>query len=70
MDYLVIVEKGRTSFGAYVPDLPGCIAAAKSREEVLNLIREAIEIHIEGLRQDGVQVPLPASSVEMVKVAA
>ena len=70
MDYLVIVEKGTTSFGAYVPDLPGCIAAAESREEVLVLIREAIEFHIEGLREDGVQVPVPTSSVEMVKVAA
>ncbi len=53
MRYPVAVEKGPTSFGAYVPDLPGCIAAGESKEEVLNLIREAIEFHIKGLKQDG-----------------
>jgi predicted RNase H-like HicB family nuclease len=51
MQYTVIVEKGPTSWGAYVPDLPGCIAAGDTREEVLTLIREAIEFHVEGLRQ-------------------
>ena len=70
MNYLVIVEKGPTSYGAHVPDLPGCVAAADSREEVLQLIREAIEFHIEGLRADGRPVPPPASSVELVQVAA
>jgi len=70
MNYLVIVEEGPTSFGAHVPDLPGCIAAADSREEVLALIREAIEFHIAGLRADGRPVPPPASSVESVEVAA
>lgn len=70
MDYLVVVEKGTNSFGAYVPDLPGCVAAADTREELLVLIREAIEFHIEGLRQDGASVPVPSSSMEVVKVAA
>ena len=51
MQYLVIVEKGATSFGAYVPDLPGCIAAGESREEVIALIHKAIEFHIEGRRK-------------------
>ena len=69
MDYLVIVEKGANSFGAYVPDLPGCVAAAESREEVLRLIREAIAIHIEGLTESGVAVPEPTSSVELVKIS-
>ncbi len=54
MEYVVVVEKGPASFGAYVPDLPGCIAVGDTREEVLTLIREAIEFHIEGLREDGV----------------
>jgi predicted RNase H-like HicB family nuclease len=53
MKYAVIVEEGPTSFGAHVPDLPGCIAVAGTKEEVLDLIQEAIEFHIAGLRDDG-----------------
>lgn len=70
MRFAVIVEKGETSFGAYVPDLPGCIAAADTREEVLQLINEAIEFHVESLREDGQPIPEPASSIEYVEVAA
>jgi len=53
MRYLVVVEQGPTSYGAYVPDLPGCVAAGETREEVLTLIREAIEFHLEGMKEDG-----------------
>ena len=70
MRYLVVVENGPESFGAYVPDLPGCVAAAETREEVLALIREAIEFHLEGLRKDGQPVPTPSSSSEVVDVKA
>ena len=70
MRYLVVVEKGPKSFGAYVPDLPGCIAAGESRKEVLTLIREAIEFHLEGLKEDGHPVPPPSSSSEVVEVEA
>lgn len=70
MRYLVVVENGPESFGAYVPDLPGCVAAAETREEVLALIREAIEFHLEGLRKDGQPVPKPSSSSEVVDVKA
>lgn len=70
MRYLVVVEKGPESFGAYVPDLPGCIAAGDSREEVLKLIREAIEFHLEGLKEDGQAIPSPSSSSEVVEVEA
>ncbi|HJZ79374.1 MAG TPA: type II toxin-antitoxin system HicB family antitoxin [Pyrinomonadaceae bacterium] len=70
MKYAVVVEKGENSFGAYVPDLPGCIAAAETREEVLRLIHEAIEFHVEGLREDGQTIPEPSSSIEYVEVAA
>ena len=70
MDYLVVVEKGDTSYGAYAPDLPGCVAIGESREEVLQLIREAIEFHLDGLKEDGLPVPPPASSVETVHVPA
>ncbi|UCH40713.1 MAG: type II toxin-antitoxin system HicB family antitoxin [Gammaproteobacteria bacterium] len=70
MRYAVIIEKGEDGYGAYVPDLPGCIAAGKTREEVKKLIREAIEFHIEGLKEDGISVPAPASSIEFIEVAA
>ncbi len=70
MRYAVVVEKGENSFGAYVPDLPGCIAAAESKEEVLRLIHEAIEFHVEGLREDGQPIPEASSSIEYVEVAA
>lgn len=70
MRYAVIIEKGPTSYGAYVPDLPGCIAAGDTREEVVKLIQEAIEFHIEGLREDGEPIPPPSSSIEFIDVAA
>lgn len=68
MEYLVIVEKGESSFGAYVPDLPGCVAAGETKEEAMQLIREAIELHIESLRENGETVPVPHSMVEKVAV--
>ena len=70
MRYAVIVEEGETSFGAYVPDLPGCVAVAETRAEVLRLIEEAIEFHVAGLRQDGQPIPEPSSSIEYVEVRA
>ena len=70
MKYAVVVEQGETSFGAHVPDLPGCVAVAETRNEVLKLIQEAIQFHIEGLREDGLPVPSPSSSVEFVEVRA
>jgi predicted RNase H-like HicB family nuclease len=70
MRYLVVVEKGSTSYGAYVPDLPGCVAAGDTKDEVLTLIREAIEFHLEGMVQDGEPIPPPASTSELIEVAA
>ena len=70
MQYLVVLEEGPESFGAYVPDLPGCIAAGDSREEVLILIREAIEFHLEDLKENGQPIPPPSSSSEVVEVEA
>ena len=70
MRYLVVVEKGPSSFGAYVPDLPGCIAAGASKDEVLSLIRDAIELHLEGLREDGQPIPAPCSTSELIEVEA
>lgn len=68
MEYLVILEQGETSFGAYVPDLPGCVAVAETKEEALELIREAIDLHLESLRENGEPVPVPHSFVERVAV--
>jgi predicted RNase H-like HicB family nuclease len=70
MRYAVVIEKDAKGFGAYVPDLPGCVAAAKTRDEVVKLIHGAIEFHIEGLKEDGEPVPEPSSSIEFVEVAA
>ena len=68
MEYVVIVERGKKSFGAYVPDLPGCVAVGKTKREVLRLIREAIEFHLQGMRKDGLPIPEPSSSTELVSV--
>ena len=68
MRYVVVIEQGPTSFGAYVPDLPGCVAVGDTREEVTQLIQEAIEFHLEGIKADGQVIPQPQSSVEIVEV--
>ncbi len=70
MKYAVVIEQGDTSFGAYVPDLPGCVATAETREEVVKLIHEAIELHIEGLKEDGLPIPKTYYRVEFIDVAA
>ena len=70
MRYMVVVERGEKSWGAHVPDLPGCIAIGETRDEVLRLMREAIDFHIEGLRGDGLPVPAPSSESEFVEVSA
>jgi predicted RNase H-like HicB family nuclease len=69
MNYTVVIEQGTSSYGASVPDLPGCIAVGETREETIALIREAIELHVEGLREDGLPVPIPHFSAEAVEVA-
>ena len=70
MEYLVVVEKGKSSYGAYVPDLPGCVAVGETRREVIKLIREAIELHIESMIEAGEPVPPPSSKSEFIKVRA
>jgi len=70
MRYMVVIERGENSWGVHVPDLPGCVAVGETREEALQLIREAIDFHIEGLREDGVPVPSPASESDFVEVSA
>jgi predicted RNase H-like HicB family nuclease len=68
MQFLVVIEEGSLSFGAYVPDLPGCAAVGESRSEVTQLIHEAIEFHLDGMKEDGLPIPQPHSSGELVEV--
>jgi predicted RNase H-like HicB family nuclease len=68
MRYAIVVERGPTSYGAYVPDLPGCVAAGETRDEAVRLIREAIEFHIEEMQAEGLPVPEPSSSAEYVEI--
>ncbi len=70
MRYAVVIEQAGDSYSAYVPDLPGCIATGETVAEVESNIREAIEFHIDGLKEDGERVPPPSSQVEYVEVAA
>ncbi len=70
MKYAVVIEEGSNSFGAYVPDLPGCIAVGETRVEAVRLIQEAIVLHLQSLQEQGDEVPPAASSVEFVNVAA
>ena len=69
MKYAVVFEKGPTSYGAYVPDLPGCVAVGDTLKEVERLIQGAIEFHIEGMRADGVEIPEPTSILKEVEVS-
>jgi predicted RNase H-like HicB family nuclease len=69
MRYAVVYEKSETGYGAYVPDLPGCIAAGETVEETARLIKEAIEFHLEGMREDGLVPPQPTALADYVAVA-
>ena len=68
MQYVVVIEKTEGNYGAYVPDLLGCVAVAETRQEVVRLIREAIELHLESLRADGSPIPEPTTTSDMVEV--
>ena len=68
MKYTVIYEKGPHSWGAYVPDLPGIVTVADSRDEAEQLIQEAIELHVEGMREEGLAIPPPSSFAGIVEI--
>ncbi len=70
MRYMVVIEKGETSWGAYVPDLPGCVAIGETEAEVKQLIQEAIELHLEDLNETGAQIPPALSRSDYVEVLA
>ena len=69
MKYVVVYEKSATGWGAYVPDLPGVIVTGQTKEETQQLIREAIEFHLDGLREDKLPIPEPSASTEVVSVS-
>ena len=69
MRYAIVVERAVNNYSAYVPDLPGCVATGATMEETEQLIREAIELHLAGLREDGLPIPQPSSQVVYVEVA-
>jgi predicted RNase H-like HicB family nuclease len=69
MPYAIVIEQSPTGFGAYVPDLPGCVAVAESEREVRELIREAVELHVESLREDGAEIPWPATRVGYIEIS-
>ncbi|MBK8980805.1 MAG: type II toxin-antitoxin system HicB family antitoxin [Ignavibacteria bacterium] len=70
MKYAIIIEEGPSNYSAYVPDLPGCVSAGDTIEDVKANIRDAIVFHIEGMKDDGVKIPLPTSISDSVEVAA
>ena len=69
MKYAVIIEKGPNNYSAYVPDLPGCVSTGKTLEEVERNIREAIELHLEGLQEEGEPIPAPSTHCQYVETA-
>ena len=70
MRYAIVIEKAENNFAAYVPDLPGCVATGMTVEETEQQIREAIEFHLRGMREDGLPIPEPVSKVDYVEVPA
>ena len=70
MRYAIVIEKSERNYGAWAPDLPGCVAVGDSVEEVEQLMREAIELHLAGMREDGEPIPPPVAQVDYVDVAA
>ena len=70
MRYAIVIEKAENNYAAYVPDLPGCVATGQTIEEAEQQIREAIDLHLRGMREDGLPIPEPSSSVDYVDIAA
>lgn len=70
MRFAIVIEKAKSNYSAYVPDLPGCVATGSSLSDADERIRKAIQFHLEGMKQDGLPVPRPACAVDYVEVAA
>lgn len=69
MRYAMVIEKGERNYSAYLPDLPGCVATGRTVEELKQRMREAIELHLRGMREDGLPIPQPTTGVEYVDAA-
>ena len=70
MRYAIVIEKGENNYAAYVPDLAGCVATGQTIEETEQQIREALDLHLKGMREDGLPIPEPSSCVDYVEIAA
>jgi len=70
MRYAIVIEKAENNYAAYLPDLPGCVATGQTVEETEQQVREAIDLHLRGMREDGLPIPEPSSSVDYVEIAA
>ncbi|MGI8655552.1 MAG: type II toxin-antitoxin system HicB family antitoxin [Pyrinomonadaceae bacterium] len=70
MRYAIVIEKAENNYAAYIPDLPGCVAAADTIEETKQLLREAVEIHIKGMKEDGLPIPEPTVQTDYLEIAA
>ncbi len=70
MRYAIVIEKAESNYAAYVPDLPGCVATGQTIEETEQQIREAVDLHLRGMREDGSPIPEPSSSVDYIDIAA
>ena len=70
MRYAVVIEKAENNYAAYVPGLPGCVATSQTSEEIETQIQEAIQLHLHGMREDGLPIPAPSSRVEYIELAA
>ena len=67
MEYLVVIEKAESNYSAYLPDLPGCVATGDTPEEVLSAIKKAVEMHLQGMREDGLAIPSPSAKAEYLQ---
>jgi predicted RNase H-like HicB family nuclease len=68
MRYAIVIERAEANYSGYVPDLPGCVATGATFEATEKLLREAVQLHLEGMKQDGIPFPKPASQVDYVDV--
>ena len=70
MKYLIVIEKSKTGYSAYSPDLPGCVSTGNTIEETERNMREAISFHLEGLKEEGYEIPKPTSRSSYIEIAA
>ncbi len=70
MRFMIVIEKGPRSYGAYVPDLPGCVAVGRTAAQVRKLIREALALHLEDMHRTGQRIPKPTSTAEFIEASA